>query len=466
MRSRPQIWLAVLVTAAALTVATAPAATGEQAQGALPPPSDAVTAWNAIAGQAAIDACLAPSNNPLHESRMYAAMHIAIHDALNAIERRSDPYVYSTRTELPGASPDAAIARAARDVLVTLIGQLPAPFSGCAEGAIAGVTAAYRSALADIPGGVAKDQGVRLGRAAAQTILALRADDGSDTLLFDESVPDGTAPGEYRRTPNCPPEDPSCTTPFTFVFARGWADVTPFALTDGTQYRPHRPYDVTSSKYAADLNEVKTVGSLTSSTRTADQTEIARFWYESAPLQWNRIARTVSAATPGLTVWDTARLFGLLNIAMADGYIGSFETKRFYSSWRPVTAIRSADTDGNPATTSDPAWTPLLPTPPIPSYDSAHAAEGAAAAAVMRRFFGDDDVEFTTCSLTLPAGQTCADGNGAVLRSYDSFSGAAAENGLSRILVGIHFRQDVDEGLRHGRRIADRVVGQVLRPGH
>ena len=139
------------------------------------------------------------------------------------------------------------------------------------------------------------------------------------------------------------------------------------------------PYDVTRRKYAADFNEVKELGSATSSTRTADQTEIARFWLESSPLQWNRIARTV-AVRRGLDPWKQARLFGLLNMAMADGYIGSFETKYHYRYWRPVTAIHTAATDGNPDTAPDPAWTPLEPTPAIPDHDSAHSVEGGAAA--------------------------------------------------------------------------------------
>ena len=153
---------------------------------------DAVTVWNANAGQAALDACLAPTNNPLHESRLYAAMHLAIHDALNAIDRRSRPYVFKTGAK-PGASPEAAVAAAARDVLVPLLQQLPAPFSGCASGAVAGVDDAYAAALGAIPDGRAKRQGVALGQAAAAAILALRAGDGSDTPLFDTAYPQGTS---------------------------------------------------------------------------------------------------------------------------------------------------------------------------------------------------------------------------------------------------------------------------------
>lgn len=414
--------------------------------------SDAVSTWNANAGDAALAACLAPTNNPLHESRMYAAMHVAVHDALNAIERHSRPYAFATRQPLPAASPDAAVAAAARGVLVPLLEQLPAPFSDCAPASIAGVEADYAAALAAIPDGRAEDQGVQLGRAAAALILALRTGDGADTPLFDTAFPQGTTPGAYRFTPG-----------FSFAFAPGWANVTPFVLRDGSQFRAAPPYEVTTRRYAADFAEVKRLGGdgvTTPSDRTPEQTEIARFWVESSPLQWNRIARNVSAK---LDPWAQARLFGLLNMALADGYVGSFETKYLYRYWRPVTAIREADTDGNPNTSADPTWTPLVPTPPIPDHDSAHSVEGGAAAEVLRRFFGKDHIGFRTCSLTLPSGSTCADAS-PVTRRYRSFSEAADENGLSRILVGFHFRNAVEEGIEHGRRIGGLAVARFLRP--
>jgi hypothetical protein len=434
----------VVMVAGVLTVASGGYA---QAQA----DEDAVTAWNANAGAAALAAGLAPANNPLHESRLYAVMHLAIHDALNAIDRRSRPYAVDLPAN-PGASPEATVAAAARDVLVPLLTQLPPPFVG-ADG-VKIVEEDYMDALAAIPDSPAKTQGVELGQAAAEALLALRAADGSDTPLFDSSYPQGTDPGEYRFTPG-----------FMFVFAPGWADVTPFVLNDSSQFRPGPPFAVTSKKYTADFNEVKALGGddvTTPSARTAEQTEIALFWVESSPLQWNRIARTVSGSE-GLDMWENARLFGLLNMALADGYIGSFETKYHYNYWRPVTAIQTADTDGNPSTSADPNWTPLVRTPPIPDYDSAHSVEGGAAAGVLKRFFGTDDIGFTTCSLTLPAGSTCTDPS-PVLRSYTSFSQAEEENGLSRILVGFHFRDAVETGIKHGEKIGERAVNLYLRP--
>ena len=439
-----------------LIAATASAAIAAPANAHPTVRSDAVSAWNETAGEAAVAACLAPTNNPLHESRMYAITHLAIHDALNAIKRRSRPYAFEA-TAKRRTSPDAAVAAAGRDVLVTLLEQLPAPFADCVDAeALDVVEADYAEALGDIPDGPAKTRGIELGRAAAAAILALRAADGSDTTLFDSEYPQVTAPGVWRFTPG-----------FDFAFAPGWGEVTPFVLRDSSQFHPGPPYALTRKKYTADFNEVKSLGGdgvTTPSTRTAEQTEIALFWVESSPLQWNRIARAVAADTE-LDLWEQARLFGLLNMALADGYVGSFETKYQYDYWRPVTAIQTADTDGNPDTSADPNWTPLVPTPPIPDYDSAHSVEGGAAAKVLQRFFGTDRIGFATCSLTLPSGSTCDDAK-PVRRHYAGFSQAAAENGVSRILVGFHFRKAVEEGIEHGARIGNRAVNGFLRPTH
>jgi len=419
-----------------------------------PAAADAVSQWNANAGKAAVAACISPADDPLHESRMYAMMHVAIHDALNAIDRRSRPYAFDASAE-PWLSADATVAAAARDVLVALIGQIPAPFPQvCLDAGVASVEADYVAALAAIPGGAAKAGGIVLGQASAATILAARTGDGSDTQLLDFAFPEGSQPGQWRFTPDRP-----------FAFAPGWGEVRPFVLSHASQFRPSPPYRVGSDKYTADFDEVKALGgdgTTTPSTRTTDQTEIGLFWLESSPLAWNRLARGV-AASQSLDPWEQARLFGLLNLALADGYIGSWRAKYEYRFWRPVTAIRTADTDGNPNTHADPTWTPLQLTYPMPDHDSAHAVEGAAAAEVLKLFFGTDHIAFSACSLTLPEGSQCADA-APVLRSFSSFSEAAAENGESRILVGIHFRRAVEEGIEHGRKIAKRAVRLYLRP--
>jgi hypothetical protein len=421
--------------------------------GASPVSADVVTRWNANAGKAALAACLAPEGNGLYEARMYATMHIAIHDALNAIDRRSEPYVLREKVHRP-TSRRSAVAAAAHAVLVAQVGATPLVPPTCIEAGLESVNADYAAALADIPDGPAKARGLELGRAAAAAILAKRLADGSDTvLLVDTGYAQGTHPGEYRFTPGTP-----------FAFAPRWGEVTPFALASSTQFLPAPPFDVRGRKYAADFNEIKTLGGddvTTMSARTADQTQFAHFWVESSPLQWNRIARIVSS-NQHLDPWENARLFGLLNIALADAYIASWETKYRFNFWRPVTAIQLADTDGNPLTTSDPLWTPLRPTPPIPDHESGHAIQGGAAAQVLKRFFGRDRIRFKTCSLTLlDEAQRCG-GTSEVVRSFRSFTQAANENGTSRILVGFHFRHAVVEAIGRGRKIADWVFKTQL----
>jgi len=413
-----------------------------------PAGADVVTDWNVRAGNAAVAACISPADDPLHESRLYAMVHVAIHDALNATDRRSRPYAYDAAAD-PGASIEAAVAAAARDVLVAAIGEIPAPFPPeCLAAGIASAETAYAAALAVIPDGPAKTLGLAVGQASAAAILALRVGDGSDTPLIVPNCLDPAValPGQYQ-----------CTPGFDFVFAPGWGQVTPFVLNRSSQFRPTRPYRPDSKKAAADRLEVQLRGGddiTTPSNRTPEETEIGLFWIESSPLAWNRLTRSVSASE-GLDPWQNARLFGLLNLAMADAYIASWEAKFHYNYWRPVTAIH--------LTGGDPSWTPLQLTYPIPDYDSAHAAQGGAAAAALEGFFGTDAIAFSNCSLSLPAGSRCNDPV-PVIRWFSTFSDAAEENGLSRILIGIHFRQAVEEGIKHGRKVGNRAVHLFLKP--
>ncbi len=458
MRSRKRLVPVMALVAAVFTQLPSSLDPKTQAAFAAPADGDAVTVWNANAGAAATAACIAPLDNPLHESRMYAMMHVAIHDALNAIDRRSRPYTFDMQAR-PGASPDAAVAAAARDVLVPLIGQLPLELvsQSCIDAGIARVEADYTAALAAIRDSPAKAQGIAVGQAAAAVILALRAEDGAQLDQFlNPSCPQDTNPGEYQCTPGTP-----------FIAFEGWENVDPFVLNHSSQFRPGPPYAVDKKKYTADFNEVKSLGGdgmTTPSARTADQTEIALYWWESSPLKWNRIARIVSGQTR-LDLWENARLFGLLNLALADGYIAMVSTKNHYNYWRPVTAIQTGDTDGNPDTTGDPRWTPLRGTPPNQDYASGHSIEGGAGAEVLKQFFGTDRISFQDCSVTLPAGSTCSD-RSPKLRSYTSFSQAAVENAYSRILIGFHFRKSIEEGTDYGRKIGKRAANLYLRPVH
>jgi hypothetical protein len=222
----------------------------------------------------------------------------------------------------------------------------------------------------------------------------MRADDKFDTVTWlDFGYPQGTEPGAWRFTPDGPP----------LAFGSNYGDVTPFAPKHSAQFWPGPPHPLRSKRYADDYNEIKLIGGddiTTPSTRTPDQTEIGLFWIESSPLAWNRLARAVSLQR-GFDLGENARLFGLLNVAMADGYIASWEVKYHYSFWRPITAIREGDNDRNPATLGDPAWTPLQPTYPIPDHDSGHAVQGGVAAEILKQVFGTDDVSFTACSMTV-----------------------------------------------------------------
>jgi hypothetical protein len=426
--------------------------------------ADAITDWNAHAAAAAVAACIVPSGNPLHESRLYAMVHVAAHDAVNAINRYSHPYAYDA-TASAGASPEAAVAAAARGVLVSQIAIAGVP-PECVQAGTARVESDYSSAIAAIDDGAARSEGIALGQKAAAAVIARRANDGSDTPLVDPKFAQGTAPGQWRFTPGSPP----------IAFAAGWGRVKPFVLHDAAQFRPGAPLAVTCNgpndakrcmKYAADLEEVRRLGGDgvgTPSARTPDQTQIALFWLESSPTAWNRIARTV-AGTQKLDLWQNARLFALLNMAQADGYVASWATKYHYGFWRPVTAVREAANDGNPHTTGNSTWTPLQPTPPVPDYESAHALEGAAAAQVFRRVFGRDNIEFTACSLTLPAGSNCNEAE-AARRTFRGFEQAARENGDSRVYVGFHFRDAVEKGLRHGKQIGEWTVDHALELQH
>jgi len=391
--------------------------------------ADAVTHWNEIA--TTITTPPAANLAPPYQSRIYAMTHAAIHDALNAIDRRYKPYALSSRPDL-GASPEAAVATAAYGVLVH---EIPA------QQAI--LDAELQAALAGIPDGEGKTRGMVIGHAAATVIIALRSDDGSTAQV---PYTPGTEPGDWQPTP------PN----FLPALAPGWGDVTPFALRIGAQFRPApSPYfDLTSAAYTRDYNEVKSIGKADSPTRTAEQSEIARFWYESSSVGWNRIARNL-AAEQGLDLWSNARLFGLLNLALADGYISTYDAKYFYNFWRPVTAIRAGDLDGNPRTIADPEWTSFLVTPPIPDNSSGHSVAGAAVAQVLAQFFDNDDICFTTTSGAPFPGIT---------RSFTSFSQAAQENADSRVYAGIHFRSACRDGLKQGAKIGRYVFNHFLKP--
>jgi hypothetical protein len=410
---------------------------------------DPVSNWNLVA----IQATLTAGENGVVASRTIAIAQAAVHDALNAIDARYERYAF-TGSAPGGASVEAAIGAAARDALVGTIpvGAVPGFGSPANQAlAVAQVDAAYAATLAGIPDGLPKSDGIAVGQAAAAAILALRSTDHATTVV---PYTPGTQPGDWQPTPNPVPFDPPAAADHLPAVAPGWGNVTPFVLLRSSQFEPNGPPSLTSKQYTDDYNEVKAIGEKNSATRTAEQTSIARFWYEGSPGGWSRIARIV-AESRGLDSWDTARLLALVNLAMADGFIAGFETRYEFNFWRPVTAIRAGDTDGNDETIADPTWSTLLNTPAIPDYPSTHSVLGGAASEVLRRFFRDDDVPFTTTSGAPFGGLT---------RSFDSFSQAAAENGESRIYCGIHFRSAVHDGIKLGNKIGGYTFTHALQP--
>jgi len=405
---------------------------------------DAVIKWNANAGMAAMKACMnaTENNDPFHESRMYAMMHIAIHDALNAIDRKYQPYAYDQKAP-PGASLDAAVAAASYNVVQKLIDQLPAELgftNKCTGAGTSSIQASYKAALDVIPDSDGKKQGIALGQAAAAAILAKRADDhGATGPFLNMTCPAQVQPGQYQCTPGYP-----------FVGFEMWEKVTPFVLQDNAQFRPGPPPALTDEKFVGDLNEVKSMGGdgkTTPSARTDDQTQIALFWLENSPLKWSRIARTVSV-DKGQTPWENARLFAILNMGLADGYIAMAASKNQYGFWRPITAIQHA---------GDMSWTPLAQTPPDQDYPSVHSIESGVGAGVLRHLLGSDEITFKDCGTTLPVGSRCDDPTPA-MRTFTRFTQAADENLYSRVLIGFHFRNSAREGTDYGYKIAERAV--------
>lgn len=387
------------------------------------PSGNAVTRWNGFATEVF---ARTEGTNPMAQSRTLAILHASIHDAVNAIEPRYKPYTRGLPAA-PDASVDAAVAAASREVLVTLL-----------PDDAARVNAEYDRVLAAIPDDAAKAAGLATGKAAARANLSRRSTDGLEAAAQPAYVP-RTSPGEYQFTP-----------PFDFAAQPQWGRVQPFVI-DVRKHAVPGPHALASADYARDLDHIRALGALSSTIRTPEQSEIAKFWYEDSPLGWNRIANTV-IRDRALDPWAAARALALVNFAMADGFIAGFEAKYRFRFWRPVTAIRAAATDGNPRTAPDAAWEPLLPTPPVPDYPSTHTVLGWAAAQVLIELFGDR-AAYSATSLTLPG----------VTRQYATFSEAAEENGLSRLYAGIHFRHAVNDGKRQGRSVG-RAVARALEP--
>jgi hypothetical protein len=426
--------------------------------------ADVVLQWNAVALDAVKnDYALGQTpeqEGPTRASRALAIVQAAIYDAVDAVDRQYTPYLVDVQAK-PNTSLVAAAAQAGHDTLTVLF-PLQQPL----------FDKALAASLTRIASGPAQ-RGIQLGAFVAQKILAARQNDGSANNV--SYTPD-TDPGDWQPDPLHPTQ--KALTP-------GWGQVSPFCMVSGSQFQVPPPPPLGSAAYAAAFDQVKALGGdgiTTPTVRTPEETQIGIFWgYDGSPgigvppRMYNQIAQ-VLAVQEGNTVVQNARLFALVNLALADTGIAVWDTKYTYNFWRPITAIRDGALDGNPLTTADPNWTPLgAPadngsgpnfTPPFPAYTSGHAGFGAALFRTLADFYGMNTIHFTIGSDEFNG--ITRDQHGlvrpVVTRSFNSFSQAAEENAQSRIYLGIHWIFDKQEGLLQGREVADYVFAHFLLP--
>ncbi len=394
-----------------------------------PPRPDVVLRWNEVA----LDAIRAEKTSPPLAARHLAMMHAAVYDSVNTVYQTHRPYRVALKATEP-VEPVAAAASAAHRILAELYPRQRRKLDDALD-----------ASLAPIKEGPARRRGVLLGRYVAGKVMEWRRDDGSARRGAHKGE---NRVGVWRPTP---PKGAPALLP-------QWPEVKPFAARAVNTFRPVPPPSLTSNEYTKDFNEVKKLGHRNSRTRTADQTLIAWFWDDGAgtctpPGHWNVIAQVV-AKQQGNTLSENARLFALLNIALADAGIACWDCKYKFKLWRPITAIRQADRDDNPDTEAEAGWEPLLDTPPFPTYTSGHSTFSAAGATALAHFYGTDEVRFTVGSDGLPGHR----------RTYARFSEAADEAGRSRIYGGIHFECDNREGKAAGRALAAAVYRDCCAP--
>jgi hypothetical protein len=395
--------------------------------------ADEVTDWN----QQLLDATHVAGTSPLLSTRIGALVQSAVFDALNGIERKYQS-IHVAPNAPRGASRRAAVVQAAYTMLVHIYPAQKPAFD-------AQLTASLEDLLEG--GASSNDQsvtrGLAWGQAVADATWTWRSADG----ITPASPPflGGLAPGEWRPTPPA----------FLPGAAPQFAHMLPWALQSPSQFRPPGPPALTSDHYTADFNEIKTMGSISSLLRTADQTLFAQFWQsDTVTYFWNRVAVSL-ASQHNFTLSDNAYLLGMLNIALADAAIACWDGKYQYVFWRPITAVRLADTDGNPDTQADPNWTPLLITPNFPEYASGHSTTSGAAATVLAHFFGEN-TPFSVDSTGLPG----------VVRSFASFSDALQEIKDARVFGGIHFRTACNDATVCGQQVAHYIFANAMQPAH
>ncbi len=380
--------------------------------GAQGPTSDAIVLqWNEVA------ATTIGAQPPFPSTRYMATVQVAVFEAVNAITGDYEPYL-GTISAPPGASTEAAAVAAAHGVLKAFF-----PAQGAA------LDQQRADSLATIPDGQAKNDGIAVGEAAAAAMVANRTNDGSAPAEF--YTPSTSSPYEWQPTPGCP----------RGVF-KHWANVKPFGIENSSQFRADPPPELTSNAYAHDYNEVQAVGVINSTQRPQDRADVARLYAAQPPhYGWNSVLRQI-ASTRHDDISRTARTAAVMNMSLSDAHITVFESKYFYTTWRPVTAIPRGDEDGNPLTAPGP-FTPYIATPCFPGYPSAHGAGGGAAREVLERAYGRRGHSITMSHPNAPG----------IVIHYADLSTITDDVSDARVFGGIHFRYDQDAGERQGRDI-------------
>jgi hypothetical protein len=395
--------------------------------------ADVVLDWNAIA----VSTAVANGQNPVAQARFGAIVQLAVFEAVNAITGDYQPYL-GTVTTAQGASAEAAAIEAAYRVLSTYF-----PASASA------LEAERATSLATIADGQAKNDGIAIGDAAALAMIALRANDGSSPAQF--KTPGLALAGEWQATASCPMVNGIAVGTFL-----QWQNVTPFGVPSASPFLLGPPPALTSNQYAKDYNEVMTIGSVDSTERPPDRANVARFYSASSPtVVMNQAARQV-AQGQGRSLSENARALALVNMAISDSLVASFFNKYHYNFWRPETAIRAGDTDGNPKTEPDASFAPFITTPCFPSYPSNHGSASGGGAEILRRLYGEAGHSITLTNPTLPD----------IVLQYSMFKQITDDISDARVYGGIHFRTDQVAGAVLGKAVGTAVYKNNLRPLH
>ena len=421
-RAIPRVSMVMLVVGLVSGAATAKA-------------DDIVLRWNQIGAQTAT------ATNPFNQARIGAIVQLAVFEAVNAVTPEYEPYLNPPTVAPPGTSVDAAAIIAAHKVLITYF---PDP------SVVAGLNAARDKDLMPIPDGPAKTNGIAVGTAAANAMIALRAADGSSPLTT--IIPTSSLPGAYQLTTGC-----------AAGLFYNWQNVTPFGIANASDFLLSPPPSLSSNQYAKDYLEVKTVGASTSADRPADRADVARLYAASSPSFVLSMATRQIAAEKGTSVSENARALALIHMAASDSLVGSFLNKYHYNHWRPETGIRNGAADGNEKTEGDLSFATFIPTPCFPSYPSNHASGTNGGLEAMRRLFGAAGHDITITNNVPALGSLPAT---VITKSYTQLKEIADDVDDARVYGGIHWRYDQDAGDVLGRAIATEVVKNNLRPVH